>query len=87
VIETVHESFTLTTISEGHTLVRSVTGAALIRLTSENASITVNVSGSSFLRRSKDGSLTFEGAGAWLFFDPPVHQSPSARPPDRRDRG
>jgi hypothetical protein len=76
VIETVHESFTLTTFSEGHTLVQSVTGAALLRLTSENASITVNVSGPSFLRQSKDGSLTFEGAGPWLFFDHPFTNLP-----------
>jgi hypothetical protein len=71
VLETVHERFLIKTYTEGHTLVESLTGTGVIRLTSENASFTVNVSGPSFVRQHRDGSLSFEGAGNWLFYDHP----------------
>jgi hypothetical protein len=76
VLTTVRERFVLKTYTEGHTLVESVTGSAVLRLTSENASFTVNVSGPAFVRQHRDGSLSFEGSGPWIFYDHPFTNLP-----------
>lgn len=76
VIETVQENFTLMTFPEGGPVLELVTGSAVLRLTSENASITLNVSGPTFVRQGADGSVTVSGAGPWLFFDHPFTNLP-----------
>jgi hypothetical protein len=76
VIETVHENFTLKVFPEGRPVLEMVTGSAVLRLTSEDASLTLNVSGPTFVRQSADGSVTVSGAGPWLFFDHPFTNLP-----------
>jgi hypothetical protein len=75
-IEPINERFTLMTFPEGRPVVEFLTGHSVIRLSSANASITLNVSGPSLVKARRDGSLEFGGAGPWLIFDHPFTNLP-----------
>jgi hypothetical protein len=60
-IEPVNEQFTLMTFPEGLPVVQFLTGHSVVRLSSANASIMLNVSGPAFTTVNHDGSLQFSG--------------------------
>jgi hypothetical protein len=75
-IEPIHERFTLMTFPPGHPVAEFLTGSSLIRVSSDTASIQLNISGPSFVKEAQDGTLVFSGAGPWLFFDHPFVNLP-----------
>jgi hypothetical protein len=75
-IEPIHEKFTLMTFPIGHSPVELLTGSSLVRVSSATNSVELNISGPSFLRELRDGTLVFSGAGPWLFFDHPFVNLP-----------
>jgi hypothetical protein len=76
VIEAGNEQFTLMTFPEGLPVVEFVTGHSVVRVSSANASIMLNVSGPSLITMNRDGSFEFGGAGPWIIFDHPFTNLP-----------
>jgi hypothetical protein len=75
-IEAVNEQFTLMTFPEGLPVVEFVTGHSVVRVSSANASIILNISGPSMFTMNRDGSFEFGGAGPWIIFDHPFTNLP-----------
>jgi hypothetical protein len=76
-IEPVVGEFTLMTFPEGLPVVEFLAGPSLIRVSSENGSVLLNVSGPAFTTVNHDGSVEFSGAGPWLFFEHPFTNLPA----------
>jgi hypothetical protein len=76
-IEPVVGQFTLMTFPEGRPVVEFLAGPSLIRVSSDNGSVLLNVSGPAFTTLNHDGSVEFSGAGPWLFFEHPFANLPA----------
>ena len=76
-IEPVVGQFTLMTFPEGRPVVEFLAGPSLIRVSSANGSVLLNVSGPAFTTVTHDGTLEFSGAGPWLFFEHPFTNLPA----------
>jgi hypothetical protein len=75
-IEPVNEQFTLMTFPEGLPVVEFVTGHSVVRVSSANGSILLNISGPSMFTMNRDGSFEFGGTGPWIIFDHPFTNLP-----------